>query len=288
MNGDDAGLGAARPAARGRAREVAAALGGGVALAAQPVVAFVRSVGDHFLMLFRCCYWGVRPPWRVRQLVEAMEFVGIGSLPIIGLVGAFTGMVTALQAVNQLRMLGAEGFAGSATGMALSTELGPVLTALMLAGRAGSGIATELGTMRISEQIDALETMAVSPIQYLVVPRVVAGTLMTPMLMLVFFAIGMAGGYFVAVITLGVDHGSFVENFRFSVDPQHLVQGVIKSTVFGLAFSLIGCFQGYNASGGGRGVGLATTRAVVIGSVTILVLDYFLTDILLTIMPTPR
>ena len=169
-----------------------------------------------------------------------------------------------------------------------ATELGPVLTGLMLSGRAGAGIATELGTMRISEQIDALETMAVSPIQYLVAPRVLAGFLMTPILMMVFFAIGMVGGYFVAVIVQGVDHGSFVENFRFSVDPAHLVQGILKSFVFGLAFSLIGCYQGFNASGGGRGVGLATTRAVVIGSVCILILDYFLTDIILAFMPDPR
>jgi phospholipid/cholesterol/gamma-HCH transport system permease protein len=278
----------AQPAPPGKVREALTTVVGGVALAFQPVAAFVNVVGEHFLMLGRCFFWGVKPPYRTRLLLEACEFIGIGSLPIITLVGAFTGMVTALQAVNQLRILGAEGFAGSATGMALATELGPVLTGLMLSGRAGAGIATELGTMRISEQIDALETMAVSPIQYLVVPRVLAGTLMTPVLMLVFFAIGMAGGYLVAVVVQGVDHGQFVENLKFTVDPAHVVQGLIKSTIFGTAFSLIGCYQGYNASGGGRGVGLATTRAVVIGSVSILIMDYFLTDIILPFMPDPR
>lgn len=263
------------------------ALVDGFVVAAGPAIAFVRGVGEHFHLLARVVYWGVRPPYRPRLFLDAAEYIGVGSLPIIVLVSAFTGMVTALQSVEQLRILGAEGFSGSATGLALATELGPVLTGLMLAGRAGAGIATELGTMRITEQIDALETMAVSPIQYLVVPRVVAATVMTPVLMLLFFAVGMAGGYFVAVMTLGVDHGSFVDNFRFSVDPAHLAQGVIKSVVFGVAFSVIGCYQGYHATGGGRGVGLATTRAVVAGSVAILVLDYFLTDILLPFMPKP-
>ncbi|MBI4511570.1 MAG: ABC transporter permease [Deltaproteobacteria bacterium] len=269
----------------GRAREVLLAILGGISLALRPVGAFAEAVGEHLMLLGKCVYWAFRPPFRLRLLVEAAEFIGVGSLPIITLVGTFTGAVTALQSVSQLRVLGAEGFAGSATGLALSTELGPVLTGLMLAGRAGAGIATELGTMRITEQIDALETMAVSPIQYLVVPRIIAATIMTPILMVVFFTVGMAGGYMVGVKTLGVDHGLFVENFRFSVDPSHLAQGFIKSTVFGLAFSLIGCYQGYNAWGGGRGVGLATTKAVVVGSVSILILDYFLTDILLSLMP---
>src|SRR5262249_10325937 len=228
--------------------------------------------------------WGVRRPFRSRLFVDAMEYIGIGSLPIITLVGAFTGAVTALQAVNALRILKAEGFAGSMTGMTLALELAPVLTGLMLAGRVGAGIATELGTMRITEQIDALETMAGSPIHYLVVPRVVAGTIMAPILTMFFFLIGMVGAYIVAVFGENVDPGSFVENFRWTVDPKHIVQGLIKAVVFGTSLTLVGCQQGYNASGGGRGVGLATTRAVVVGSVTILILDYFLSDVLLAVL----
>ncbi len=250
-----------------------------------PVAGFIRVVGDHVIMLAQAVYWGVRRPFRARLYLEAAESIGIGSLPIITLVGAFTGAVTALQAVNAFRLLKAEGFSGSAVGLSLSVELAPVLTGLMLAGRVGAGIATEIGTMRITEQIDALETMAVSPIQYLVVPRLAAGTIMAPVLTVVFFAIGMVGAYFVAVITLGVDHGQFVENFKWYVDPVHLLQGILKSVIFGLAITLIGCYQGYNAWGGGRGVGLATTRAVVVGSVCILVLDYFLSDILLAVLP---
>ena len=253
-------------------------------VAIEPATKFTQSVGDHMLLLGQSVFWMVRRPIRWRLYVEACEYHGIGSLPIIVLVGTFTGMVTALQSVNAFRILKAEGFAGSAVGLSLAVELAPVLTALMLAGRVGAGIATELGTMRITEQIDALETMAVSPVQYLVLPRVMAGLIMTPILEMIFFLVGMAGAYVVAVILMGVDHGSFVENFKFYVDPTHLMQGMIKSAFFGVTITLIGCNQGYNASGGGRGVGLATTRAVVLGSVTVIALDYFLSNILLKIL----
>jgi phospholipid/cholesterol/gamma-HCH transport system permease protein len=263
-----------------RLRAVASA----VASAFAPVGAFVGGVGEHFIMFGQTLFWLVRRPLRFRLYIEAAEYIFIGSLPIILLVGTFTGAVTALQAVNAFRLLKAEGYAGSAVGLSLAVELAPVLNGLMLAGRCGSGIATELGTMRITEQIDALETLAVSPIQYLVVPRVVAGAIMAPLLNMVFFCIGMVGAYFVAVITMNVDRGQFIENFKWFVDPVDLIQGIIKSVIFGMALTLIGCYQGYNASGGGRGVGLATTRAVVIGSVSILVLDYFLSDILLVVL----
>ena len=236
------------------------------------------------MLLGQVFYWAVRPPYRTRLFIDANDYIGVGSLPIITLVGLFTGAVTALQAVNAMRIFGAEGYVGSMTGLSLALELGPVLTGLMLAGRVGAGIATELGTMRISEQIDALESMAVSPVQYLVVPRVIAGTIMTPLLTMFFFFIGMVGAYIVAVYVENVDPGVFLENFRWTVDPKDLMQGLIKAIVFGTALTTIGCYQGYHASGGGRGVGLATTRAVVFGSVTILILDYFLSDILLAVL----
>jgi phospholipid/cholesterol/gamma-HCH transport system permease protein len=261
------------------------AVGAGIASALKPVTGFVQVVGDHMILLGQAFYWAFRRPFRARLFVESSEYVGVGSLPIITLVGAFTGAVTALQAVNAFRLLKAEGYSGSAVGLSLAVELAPVLTGLMLAGRVGAGIATELGTMRITEQIDALESMAVSPVQYLVAPRLFAGVLMAPILTMIFFIIGMVGAYFVAVITLNVDHGQFVENFKWLVDPVDIGQGIFKSIIFGLAITLIGCYQGYNAWGGGRGVGMATTRAVVISSVTILVLDYFLADILLQILP---
>jgi phospholipid/cholesterol/gamma-HCH transport system permease protein len=254
----------------------------------RPVVRFVDAVGSHFVLLARALSWLPRRPYRIGNYLEAGDFIGVGSLPIILLVGAFTGMVTSLQTVSAFRLFGLESISGGVTGKSLSLELAPVLTCLMLAGRAGAGVATELGTMRITEQIDALETMAINPVQFLVLPRIVMGTVMAPILTLLFFIVGMFGAYLVAVVSLNVDHGQFLANFELYVQPVDIVQGVIKGALFGLAVMLIACYQGFNASGGGRGVGLATTRAVVAGSVAVLVLDYFATDVLLALLPQGR
>ncbi len=254
----------------------------------RPVIRFVDLIGNHIILAARAFSWAPRRPFRPANYIEAAEFIGFGSLPIVVLVGLFTGMVFALQTVKAFQLFGLEGVAGGVTGKALAVELAPVLTALMLAGRAGAGMATELGTMRITEQIDALESMAVNPIQFLVLPRLIAGMVMAPILTLIFFIVGMGGAYFVAVFTLGVDHGQFVYNAENLLDPVDVVQGLFKAVIFGLMISLIGCYQGYHASGGGRGVGMGTTRAVVIGSVSVLILDYFLSEILLAVLPQGR
>lgn len=267
------------------AESVRGALLDGVKDTFTPVLDFLNAVGGHLILFGRAMSWAPRRPYRGTSYVEACEFVGVGSLPIVILVGLFTGMVFALQTVNAFKLFGLEGVAGGVTGKALALELSPVLTSLMLAGRAGAGIATELGTMRITEQIDALESMAVNPIQFLVLPRVVAGMIMAPLLTLLFFIVGMFGAYIISVINLGVDHGHFVYNTKNILQVTDVMQGVLKSVVFGLAITLIGCYQGYNATGGGRGVGMGTTRAVVIGSVSVLVLDYFLSEILLALIP---
>lgn len=281
---------AADPNARTEAVEVpkprvsvGAAVLTGVKDAGAPIGRFLELVGGHLILTGRALSWLPRRPFRIKNYLEAAEYIGFGSLPIVLLVGAFTGMVLSLQSVAAFRQLGFESFSGAATGKALSIELAPVLTSLMLAGRAGAGIATELGTMRISEQIDALESMAVNPIQYLVLPRVVAAMIVTPILTLLFFVIGMGGAYFVAVIVEGVHQGQWIAKLQDLVTPTDVLQGIIKSVIFGFLVALIGCYQGYNAAGGGRGVGIGTTRAVVLGSVTTLVLDYFLTDILLSV-----
>lgn len=257
----------------------------GVGDAFRPLYSLVELVGAHVSMAGKAMAWVVRPPFRIGNYIDAAVFIGFGSLPIVLLVGLFTGMVTALQSVAAFRPFGLEDLVGGTTGQAIAVELGPVLTSLMLAGRVGAGIATEIGTMRITEQIDALESMAVNPIQFLVTPRLVAGMLMAPILALLFFVIGMFGAYVLAVVVEGVDHGQFIFNFKEFVQPTHVVQGLLKSSFFGFTLVLLGCYQGYNASGGGRGVGMATTRAVVVGSVSVLVLDYFLSDILLAILP---
>jgi phospholipid/cholesterol/gamma-HCH transport system permease protein len=207
----------------------------------------------------------------------------VGSLGIISLVSIFVGGVFGLQSVEAFRKFQADAYVGSAVSITLSRELAPVLTALMVTGRAGSAMATELGSMRITEQIDALSALAVNPVQYLIVPRLLAGIIMMPVLTMIFNVVGILGAYVFAVIIKGVDPGVFIYNIRWYTDISDVLSGLIKSAFFGLALALIGCFQGYNASGGAKGVGLATMRAVVTSSVAILVLDFILTHILLTI-----
>jgi phospholipid/cholesterol/gamma-HCH transport system permease protein len=260
----------------------------GVKEAGAPVYRFLDLIGGHLILIGRTIKWLPRRPFRGKNYLDAAEYIGFGSLPIVLVVGAFVGMVMSLQSVNAFRQFGLESFSGGTTGNALALELGPVLTSLMLAGRVGAGIATELGTMRITEQIDALESMAVNPVQFLVLPRIIAAMIVTPILALLFFVIGMGGAYLVAVVLMHVDYGQWKANLIDIVMGRDVLQGVIKAVFFGFMVSLVGCYQGFNASGGGRGVGIGTTRAVVIASVSTLIMDYFLSDILLTIMPTTR
>lgn len=243
---------------------------------------FIEQLGAHLLLLGSVIRWLVRPPYRLSVLLEAMVFIGVESLPIVLLISLFVGMVFALQLSSALRQFQAQAFTGATVGLALSRELAPVFTAIVVSARAGAGIATELGSMRITEQIDALATMAINPIQYLVVPRVVGGILMMPLLTMLFNVIGMAGAYLVSVEIQNVDRGIFIQNTKWFLDPGDLSQGLLKAVIFGAALTLIACQQGYNASGGAKGVGVATTRSVVNSFVTILVLDYFLTDLWLT------
>ncbi len=254
----------------------------------RPPIGVLDLVGAHILLLLQVIVWSFRRPFRARVFLEQMDFVGVGSLLIVALVSLFVGMVFSLQSVSAFRQFGAESYVASTVAIALTRELAPVFASIVIAARAGAGMATELGAMRTTEQIDALSTMAVNPVQYLVAPRVIATTVMTPILTMLFNMIGMAGAYFVAVNLQGVDGGVFLENTRWFLDPNDVAQGLAKSMVFGASLSLISCYQGFNASGGAKGVGIGTTRAVVASFVTILVLDYFLTDIWLTLFPTMR
>jgi phospholipid/cholesterol/gamma-HCH transport system permease protein len=243
----------------------------------------VEDVGTHVMLFVSSLRWMLKRPFRVGILVEAMDYIGVQSLLIVCMIGLFVGMVFALQLTSALRQFGTEGFVGATLGIAVTRELSPVFTSIVVAARAGAGMATELGSMRITEQIDALATMAVNPVQYLVTPRVIAGTIMVPLLSLLFVVMAMAGGYGVAVWLEHVDPGVFMENARWIVEPKDLIQGLVKATVFGCALTVISCAQGFNATGGAKGVGIGTTRAVVGSFVTILVLDYFLTDIILVL-----
>jgi phospholipid/cholesterol/gamma-HCH transport system permease protein len=221
--------------------------------------------------------WLFRPPFRPNLVVTQMAFIGVGSIFIVGVTGTFTGMVLALQGNYAMKQFAAEGYVGGSTALALVRELGPVLTALMVTGRAGSAIATELGTMRVSEQIDAMETMAVSPIQYLVVPRVLASLVMFPVLTMVCNVLGFVGAYIMGVYVAQIPVGPFIQHTKDFLTPDDLVHGIVKSVVFGALVSIVTCWRGYSASGGSKGVGEGTTRAVVASSIGILIADYAIT-----------
>ncbi|MBU1220766.1 ABC transporter permease [Myxococcota bacterium] len=249
----------------------------------RPFFGFLEEVGNVFSLFLATFAWLFRPPFRFRLFVANMDFIGLGSIGIVALVASFTGAAFSLQTVYTFKLFQAEAFIGVTVALSLSKELAPVLTALMVTARAGSAMATELGSMRITEQIDAMYTMAVSPIQYLVVPRIIASIIMVPFLTMVFNLVGIMGASFVAVTMMGVDAGPFWHNIMWFIDAKDILEGIIKAVFFGAAFSTIACYQGFYASGGAAGVGRATTQAVVRGSVTILFLDVMLTDILLLV-----
>jgi phospholipid/cholesterol/gamma-HCH transport system permease protein len=232
-------------------------------------------------LLWETVFWGIRPPYRGWLLVQAMEFVGIGSIFIVSLTALFVGGVLALQLIDGFRDFGAENQTGAVIGLALAREVGPVFAALMVTSRAGSAMTTELGSMRVTNQIDALVTMAVNPVQYLIVPRLVAGFVMVPVLTMLFNVVGMCGAYFVAVALIGLDPGVFMDRLRWLVDWEDVSQGLIKAMVFGVAVTLIACRQGFYAQGGAAGVGRATNRAVVHSAIAILMLDYLVTSLIL-------
>jgi phospholipid/cholesterol/gamma-HCH transport system permease protein len=244
------------------------------------VLGFIRELGGMLIMLLRSALLTFTPPFRLRNLIKQMEFVGVKSLFIVVLTGMFSGMVLALQSYHGFRKFGGEGLMGGIVALSMAREMGPVMTALMVNARAGSAIAAELGTMRVTEQIDALQIMAINPIHYLVVPRIWSGILMVPLLTAVNILVGIVGGYFVGVILLGINSGVYLDKMTNMLELADLVQGMVKSLVFGLILTLVGCYKGYNTYGGAEGVGRATTEAVVISSVSILIGTYVLTSLL--------
>jgi phospholipid/cholesterol/gamma-HCH transport system permease protein len=221
------------------------------------------------------------PPLKVQRIVRQVHFLGVRSLGVVALTGLFTGMVLGLQGYYTLIRFGSEAFLGPMVAISLITELGPVLAALMVTGRAGSALAAELGIMRITEQIDALTVMALHPLRYLVVPNILAGVLVMPLLGAIFAVVGIYGGYIVAVQLLGLNSGTYLGAIRDVVDLHDVLNGLCKSLSFGLFVILICCYKGYHAGYGAEGVSKATTEAVVQSSVTVLVLDYFLNTVLL-------
>lgn len=249
-------------------------------LTGKPIILIIEEFGRILQLFLSTVSWLFRPPFRFRIIFKQMEFVGVSSLPVVLITGTFTGMVLAIQTYYGFRMFGGESLVGATVALSMTRELGPAITALMVTGRAGSAMAAEIGTMRVTEQIDALYTMSVDPIQYLVMPRVMAGIIMLPVLTIISDFIGILGGYFVGVHLLNINSGIFIARTIEFVDLHDIFNGLIKSAVFGLILALIGCYKGFYTSGGAAGVGRATTQAVVFASVSILISDYFLTAVM--------
>ncbi len=240
-----------------------------------------HAVGGFFVLLGQTAHGAVRPPYEPRSVAHQIVRVGVDSVPVVLLTALFTGGVLALQTFKGFSRFHAEGYIGSVVAIAMVRELGPVLTALMVTGRSGSAMAAELGSMRVTEQIDALVALATDPVQYLFVPRVLAGVLVLPMLAILAGVTGMIGGYVVAVTYLGTNPVRYVEITFQYLDLDDLTSGLVKACVFGLLLTLIGCQCGFHTRGGAEGVGRSTTRAVVAGSLAILVSDFFLTKFLM-------
>lgn len=241
------------------------------------LVAALEDFGQMIFFTLETLAWAFRPPYRPELILAQMAFIGVGSVFIVGVTGTFSGMVLALQGNYAMKQFAAEGFVGGSVALALARELAPVLTALMVTGRAGSAIATELGTMRVTEQIDAMDSMAVNPIQYLVVPRVIAAILMFPALTMLFNVLGYAGAYLMGIYVAGIPEGPFIEHTRGFLVPDDVLHGLLKALLFGAVVAIITTWRGYAATGGARGVGEGTTRAVVSSSIGILLVDYGIT-----------
>jgi phospholipid/cholesterol/gamma-HCH transport system permease protein len=251
-------------------------------------------VYEYFVLGARATRFMAARPFYWRDVIVQMDRIGVGSIPIVLLTGLFTGMVLALQSSVELNKFGADIYIGRLVGASMIRELGPVLCALMIAGRAGSGIAAELGSMKVTEQIDALQSFGTDPIKKLVTPRFVAALIMVPILTVIADTVGILGGLIIAVLRVGLPavaymHGVFdstaLSGFVFGFFPKDFVSGLIKPFVFGGIIALTGCYYGLATKGGTEGVGLSTTRSVVTSSVLILASDYFLTQLLLVVLP---
>jgi phospholipid/cholesterol/gamma-HCH transport system permease protein len=248
-------------------------------------LSLTRKMGHMFMFLLDAIYYTFAPPFKFKLLLKQIRFFGNKSMVIILLTGAFTGMVLALQLFYTLRKFGSDALLGPAIALSLIRELGPVLSALMVTGRAGSALTAEIGIMRISEQIDALTVMALNPMRYLIVPNVTAAVIVFPLLAAIFDVIGIFGGYGVAVQLLGLSEGTYFSQMEVLVDMKDIRIGLYKSLSFGFIVSWVCCYKGFYASyssgHGAEGVSSATTEAVVMSSVFILIWDYFLGSILL-------
>ena len=241
------------------------------------LIGFRDTAGRLALFASRTVASAAAPPFYLRAVLRQMLDIGYFSLPVVGLTALFTGMVLALQSYTGFSRFSAEGAVATVVVLSMTRELGPVIAALMVAGRVGAAMAAEIGTMRVTDQIDALTTLSTDPLRYLVAPRLVAGLVTMPMLVIVADIIGVFGGYLVGVYRFDFNPAAYLTNTEQYLETRDVVSGLVKAGVFGLIVTLMGCYHGYYSQGGAQGVGQATTYAVVSASVMILVSDYILT-----------
>jgi phospholipid/cholesterol/gamma-HCH transport system permease protein len=241
---------------------------------------WVIEVGDLCTFAGRSIQLLFRPPYRFSELFEHLEFVGNKSLSIIGLSGLFTGLALAYQIYLGFKLVNATSLVGPTVGLGITRELGPVLTGLIVAARAGGAMAARLGTMRVTEQIDALEVMGVDPLQYLVGPRILAALIAMPLLTGVFDFVAMAGCWLICIHLLDMDEAAFWDRTLMWIEPSHIFEGLFKGAMFGLFFAIICTHRGFHTKGGAEGVGSSTNRGVVLSMVMIIVLDFFLTNMI--------
>ena len=243
-------------------------------------IRFLQESGRIAILFGKTIILIFRPPFDMHEAFSQMEDIGVRSIPVVVITAAFTGMVLALQSFTGFKRFNAETLVGTVVALSMTRELGPVLTGLMVSGRVGSAMAAELGTMRVTEQIDALYTLATNPIKYLIVPRFLASLIMVPILVVFADIIGIMGGYFVSVKVLGTNPTIYIRRTWDYLELNDIYSGLLKACVFGMIMATISCYQGFYTEGGAEGVGKATTKAVVLSSLLILISNYFITALL--------
>lgn len=243
------------------------------------ILGFLGTAGKLTLFALNGVRHCITPPIYPRLILRQMIDIGYYSLPVVGLTTLFAGMVLALQSYTGFARFSAEGAIPNVVVLSITRELGPVLAGLMIAGRIGAAMAAELGTMRVTEQIDALETLSTNSYKYLIAPRLIAGIAMLPLLVLVGDVIGVFGGYIVSIYKLGFNEGAYLRNTWEFLEAMDVISGLVKAAVFGFLVALMGCYHGYNSKGGAQGVGAATTNAVVSASILILIANYMITEL---------
>jgi len=239
----------------------------------------LQSIGILTIFVGKSLMHTFTPPWYPKLILRQFVDIGYYSLPVVGMTAIFTGMVLALQSYTGFTRFNAESAIAGVVALSVTRELAPVLAGLMVAGRIGASIAAEIGTMRVTEQIDALTTLSVNPYKYLIVPRIIAGTIMLPVLVLIADIIGIYGGYLVSIYTLGFSEGSYLTQTWNILQPNDVISGLVKASAFGFIVTMMGCYHGFNSGRGAQGVGAATTYAVVSASILILIFNFILTKV---------